>query len=421
MSSDKPISRRSFIRNIALIGTGVVVGGAAIGALDRTLFQATQPGVGITTTSQSSVTTAPTTSQPVTTASQKLKAAWVYVGPIGDYGWTYAHDVGRRYVAKEMPFLETAYVESVAEDRVGPVLDDLVAAGNKVIFTTSFGYMDATIAAGQRYPNVIFEHCSGYKRSNNVGTYFAELYQVYYLCGLIAGKMTKTNKLGYVAAYPTPEVIRHINAFHLGAKEVNSKITTTVVWINAWYDPTKARAAANTLFDNGADILAFTEDSPTVLQVAKERGGYSFGHYSDMSQWGGEAQLAAQVAHWEVIYEEILARVYAGIWHSTDIWWKMGGGYIDRLGKGAADLENLSPKIPDDLKNLVLKRRVELIEGIFEPFTGPIYDRDGNLRIPAGQRATHDDLWNMYYFLPGIIGELPSQPASAIRITAPLK
>ncbi len=388
MSSEKPISRRSFIKSAALIGTGVVVGGAAIGALDRALFQVSQPSM--TTTSSSLITT---TSSGV--SQQKLKAAWIYVGPIGDYGWTYAHDVGRRIVAQEMPF--------------------------KVIFTTSFGYMDATIAAGQRYPNVIFEHCSGYKRSNNVGTYFAELYQVYYLCGLIAGKMTKTNKLGYVAAHPIPEVIRHINAFHLGAREVNPNVTTTVVWINAWYDPTKARAAANTLLDNGVDILAFTEDSPTVLQVAKERGAYSFGHYSDMSKWGGEAQLAAQVAHWEVIYEEILARVYAGIWRSTDIWWKMGGGYIDRLGKGAADLENLNPKIPENVKNLVLKRREELIEGVFEPFTGPIYDRDGKLRIPEGQRATHDDLWNMYYFLPGIIGELPSQPASAIKLSTIIK
>ncbi len=414
MSSEKPISRRSFIKSAALIGTGVVVGGAAIGALDRALFQVSQPSM--TTTSSSLITT---TSSGV--SQQKLKAAWIYVGPIGDYGWTYAHDVGRRIVAQEMPFLETSYVESVAEDRVGPIIDDLVAAGNKVIFTTSFGYMDATIAAGQRYPNVIFEHCSGYKRSNNVGTYFAELYQVYYLCGLIAGKMTKTNKLGYVAAHPIPEVIRHINAFHLGAREVNPNVTTTVVWINAWYDPTKARAAANTLLDNGVDILAFTEDSPTVLQVAKERGAYSFGHYSDMSKWGGEAQLAAQVAHWEVIYEEILARVYAGIWRSTDIWWKMGGGYIDRLGKGAADLENLNPKIPENVKNLVLKRREELIEGVFEPFTGPIYDRDGKLRIPEGQRATHDDLWNMYYFLPGIIGELPSQPASAIKLSTIIK
>ncbi len=391
MSSEKTVSRREFIKNVTLVGTGLVVGGAAVGVLDRAFLPSGQ----VTTT-----TTTP--------SLQKIKAAWIYVGPVGDYGWTYAHDVGRKKVAQEMPFLETKYVEIVPEDRVGSVIDSLVAAGNNVVFTTSFGYMDATIAAGERYPNVIFEHCSGYKRSKNVGTYFAELYQVYYLCGLIAGKMTKTNKLGYVAAFPTPEVIRHINAFHLGAREVNPSVTTTVIWINAWYDPTKARAAAKTLIDNGADILAFTEDSPTVLQVAKENGIYSFGHYSDMSQWGGDAQLAAQVAHWEVIYEEILARVYAGIWRSTDIWWKMGGGYIDRLGKGAADLENINPKIPENVKEYVLKRRAEILDDVFEPFTGPIYDRDGKLRIEQGRRATHDELWSMDYFLPGIIGELPT-------------
>ncbi|MGC9165467.1 MAG: BMP family ABC transporter substrate-binding protein [Thermoprotei archaeon] len=414
MSSDRPVSRRDFIKNVALVGAGLVVGGAAVGVLDRTLFPAGQP---------TTVTSTTTVTQTMAAPAQKLKVAWVYVGPIGDYGWTYAHDVGRKIVAQKMPFLETAYVESVAEDRVGPVLDDLVAAGNKVIFTTSFGYMDATIAAGERYPNVIFEHCSGYKRSKNVGTYFAELYQVYYLCGLIAGKMTKTNKLGYVAAHPTPEVIRHINAFHLGAKEANPNVTTTVVWINAWYDPTKARAAANTLIDGGADILAFTEDSPTVLQVAKERGAYSFGHYSDMSQWGGEAQLASQVAHWDVIYEEILARIYAGVWRSTDIWWKMGGGYIDREGNTlrAVDIENLNPKLPENVKNLVLQRRQQIIDDVLEPFTGPIYDRDGKLRIEAGRRATHDELWNMYYFLPGIIGELPSQSVSAIRMSSIVK
>ncbi|MEM1680822.1 MAG: BMP family ABC transporter substrate-binding protein [Sulfolobales archaeon] len=187
----------------------------------------------------------------------------MYVGPIGDYGWSHAHDVGRRYI--ETVFkdkVETYYVESVEEPKVYDVLKKLVGEGYKVIFTTSFGFMDGTLQAAKEFPNVIFFHCSGYKRWYNMGTYFADLYQLYYLNGLMAGALTKSGKVGYVAAHPIPEVVRHINAFALGVKEVNPNAKVYVVWIHAWYDPPKARAAAESLIAQGVDVLAFTEDSP---------------------------------------------------------------------------------------------------------------------------------------------------------------
>lgn len=331
-----------------------------------------------------------------------LKAGWVYVGPVGDYGWTYAHDLGRRYVEERLDFLETVYVESVAEDEVMPVITQLVNEGADVIFTTSFGYMDDTIRAGERYPDKIFMHCSGYKRRENVGTYFVRLYQAYYLNGLMAGAVTETNKLGYVAAHPIPEVVRHINAFHLGAREVNPDVETYVIWINAWFDPEKARAAAQTLIDQyNCDVLAFTEDTPTVLTVAEEAGVYSFSHYSDMKEYGPNAELSGQIANWGVIYEDVLLRAYHGVWKSKDYWW----GFYE----GAVDITPMSSKVPTDIQELV-RERINLMKTLsFEPFRGPLVDRNGRVRAREGEFLTRDDLWNMMWFLEGVNGELPGE------------
>jgi len=291
--------------------------------------------------------------------------------------------------------------------------------------------MDATIESGKKYPEKVFFHCSGYKRGKNVGTYFAEFYQLYYLNGLMAGALTKTGKLGYVAAYPIPEVIRHINAFALGAREVNPNATVHVIWIFSWYDPQKAREAAETLIGQGCDVLAFTEDSPTVLQVAEEytkkgKPVYAFSHYSPMLKYAPEACVSGQLVHWEVIYADIVTKVYTGVYNNTnleevDYWWMLKEGAVE-LGCDVS--VPINPRFEEKLKavyvedpilgkisvyDLVFVRLAQMSEEtvLFDPFEGPIYDQEGNLRIPAGVRASHDELWLMDWFVEGVVGEIP--------------
>jgi len=214
-----------------------------------------------------------------------LKACFIYVGPIGDVGWTYAHDEGRRAAEKAIPGLTTQYVESVKPADTLATVDRLVAGGCNVIFTTSFDFMDQTLEAAKKHPNVIFAHASGFKRAPNMLTYMADFYQIYYLNGLMAGALTKSGKVGYVAAFPIPELKRHISAFALGVRAVNPRATVNVKWINAWYSPVKAREAAEALMAEGNDILAFTEDTPTVIQTAARRRVPSFSHYNSMYKY----------------------------------------------------------------------------------------------------------------------------------------
>jgi len=358
---------------------------------------------------------------------KKLKAGFIYVGPIGDYGWTHAHDQGRKYVKEKFPWLETVYAEAVAEADVDRYIDRFITEEKcDIVFTTSFGYMDATIAAGKKYPDKIFMHCSGYKRAPNVGTYFAEFYQLYYLNGLMAGALTKTNKVGYVAAHPIPEVIRHINAFALGVREVNPKATVSVRWLFAWYDPAKAREAAEALIAEGVDAIAFTEDSPTVLQVGQEytkRGQqiYTFSHYSPMQKFGPDSCVSGQLVHWEKLYEDILMRAYLGVWDNRDYWWMLKEGAVELGGEFGVPInpkfipELKAKKVKDPLLgeisvyDLVMTRLKQMSEEtvLFDPFTGPIKDQEGKIRIEAGRRASHDELWTMDWFVEGIIGTVP--------------
>jgi simple sugar transport system substrate-binding protein len=363
---------------------------------------------------------------------RKLKAAWIYVGPIGDYGWTHAHDVGRRYVEDKFPWLETVYAESVAEADVARFIDRfIVEEGADVVFTTSFGFMDATIEAGEKYPDKILFHCSGYKRAKNVGTYFAEFHQLYYLNGLMAGALTKSGKVGYVAAHPIPEVVRHINAFALGVKEVNPEATVHVRWLFAWYDPAKAREAAESLIGEGCDVLAFTEDSPTVIEVGQEyvekgQPVYTFSHYSPMQKFGPDSVVSGQLVHWEVIYEDIMAKIYAGAYTTenladVDYWWMLKEGACELGGDFGVPI---NPKFEAPLKekkvtdpvfgeisvyDLVMKRLEQMSEEtvLFDPFTGPIKDQAGTVRIEAGRRGTHDELWLMDWFVDNVVGEIP--------------
>jgi len=363
---------------------------------------------------------------------RKIKAAFIYVGPILDYGWTHAHDVARRIVDAEFDWLETAYAERVSEADVARYIDRFVQEGYDVIFTTSFGFMDPTLEAAKKYPNVIFFHCSGYKRWKNMGTYFAEFYQLYYLNGLMAGALTKTNKIGYVAAYPIPEVIRHINAFALGIKEVNPDAKVYVKWIYAWYDPVKAREAAEALINEGCDVLAFTEDSPTVVEVGEQytkegKQIYTFSHYSPMLKYGPDTVVSGQLVHWEVIYRDILVKIYTGVYNTTnlenvDYWWMLREGAVEL---GCDFGVPINPKFVDELKakvidhpefgrisvyDLVFKRLKQMSEPtvVFDPFTGPIRDQEGNIRIPAGMRADHDTLWTMDWFVDNVATPLPT-------------
>ena len=414
MAEKKVWTRRKFLKTA---GLGLAATGLAACAPQQ------QP----TPTPQPQPTPVPPEAKP-----KKLKAAFVYVGPIGDYGWTHAHDQGRKYVEQKFPWLETTYAESVAEGDAARFIDRFVQEEKAdVVFTTSFGYMDDTIKAGEKYPDKIFFHCSGYKRRANVGTYFAEFYQLYYLNGLMAGALTKSNKIGYVAAHPIPEVVRHINAFAIGAREVNPDVTVDVRWLFAWFDPAKAREAAESLIAAGVDVLAFTEDSPTVIEVGQEyteKGQpiYTFSHYSPMQKFGPDSVVSGQLVHWEVLYQDILAKVYAGVYTPTnlenvDYWWMLKEGAVELGGDFGVPI---NPKFEDALKakkvkdpvlgeisvyDLVFKRLEQMSEEtvVFDPFTGPIKDQSGKIRIPEGTRATHDDLWTIDWFVDNIVAEIP--------------
>ncbi len=371
-----------------------------------------------------------TPQQPQPTVQEKtVKAGFIYVGPTGDYGWTAAHDEARKALEKNFPWLKTVYIESVPEADAGRYIDRLVNEEKcDIVFTTSFGFMNATVEAAKKYPNVIFEHCSGYERDTNLGTYFSELYQAYYLTGLMAGALTKTNKIGYVAAHPIPEVIRHINAFALGIKEVNPNAKVYVRWLFSWYDPAKAKEAAESLISEGVDALAFTEDSTAVVDVGEEHTKkgqqiYTFSHYSPMLQYGPDTVVSGQLSDWTPIYEDILLRVYGNAWTSKDYWWLMHEGSCIF---GADFNTPVNPKFENELKNkfvndpilgkisvydLVFKRAEQMREEtvLFDPFTGVIKDQKGNIRLKAGERASHDMLWSIDWFVGNVVGEIPKQ------------
>lgn len=360
---------------------------------------------------------------------KRLKAGFIYVGPVGDYGWSHAHDEGRKFAAKQLPWLDTVYIESVTEADAPRIIDRLVQQEKcDVIFTTSFGYMDATIAAGKKYPDTIFMHCSGFKRSKNVGTYFGDLYQMYYLNGLMAGALTKTDKAGYVAAYPIPELVRHINAYALGIKAVNPKATVDVRWTYAWYGPDKAKEAAESLIAEGCDALAFTEDTPSVIEVGEEhckkgKQIYTFSHYSPMQQYGVDSVVSGQLMNWGGIYVKILKDIHNGTWakQDKDIWW-LAKEHAVLLGASPGQIIN--PKFIDDLKavkvttpdfgkisvyDLVLKRYAEMQKGtkFFDPYEGPIKDNKGKLRIKKGQKASRKELLNIMYYVDNVKGSIP--------------
>ena len=334
-------------------------------------------------------------------AADPLKAGFVYIGPTGDHGWTYAHDQGRKALEEQSGGkVKTSFVENVPETADAErVIRDLAQKGHKVIFGTTFGYMNQMVKVAKAFPNTVFMHATGYKTAPNLGVYDVRTYEGAYMLGVVAGKMTKGNKLGVVGSVPIPEVIRNINAFTVGARSVNPKISTKVIWVNAWFDPGKEREAALALISQGCDVLMQNTDSPAVVQAAQEKGVMGFGWDSDMTKFGGNSHLAASVLNWGGIYKKVTAEVEAGKWKTGNIWWG--------VKEGAVNIDNFSSVVPADVKKLAEERRDAIKAGKLHPFSGPLKDQAGKEVLAAGKVYTDAELKQMNFYVQGVEGTVP--------------
>jgi basic membrane protein A and related proteins len=332
--------------------------------------------------------------------AEPLKVGFVYVSPVGDAGWTSQHNAGRLAMEKALgDKVKTSFVEKVPEGADAErVIRDLAQQGNTLIFTTSFGFMNPTIKVAEEFPNTKFEHATGYKTAPNVNIYNARFYEGRYLAGMVAGGMSKSGTLGYVAAFPIPEVLQGINAFTLGARAVNPKAQVRVVWVNSWYDPGKERDAANTLMGQGADVVTHHTDSTATVAVAEEKGKMAIAYHSDMRKFGPNAQLAAVTHHWGDYYTARAQAVIDGKWSVAPVWGGIKDGFIK--------LEGLSEKLPKELVDAVRKREEEIRAGSFHPFTGPIKSNEGKDVIASGS-LSDEQLGKMDYYVAGVAGKVP--------------
>ncbi|MGL4811237.1 MAG: BMP family ABC transporter substrate-binding protein [Beijerinckiaceae bacterium] len=331
--------------------------------------------------------------------AQKLKIGFIYVGPVGDFGWSYQHDQGRQAIVKALgDKVETTYVETVPENDSERAIEQLARSGHKLIFTTSFGYMDPTIRVARRFPDVKFEHATGYKRADNVATYAAKFHEGRYVIGQIAGKMTKTNTLGYVASFPIPEVVAGINAFMLGAQSVNPNVKIKIVWANTWFDPGKEADATKALIAQGADIISQHTDSAAPLQEAEKAGKQGFGQASDMSRFAPKAQLTSILDDWDGYYVARAKAVLDGTWKSGDVWGGMDSGMVVM-----APFKNM----PDDVKAMAEKTTADIKSGKLHPFKGPIFKQDGSQAVKEGENVADKDILGMNWYVKGIDDKLP--------------
>lgn len=326
------------------------------------------------------------------------RVAFIYIGPPGDGGYTYQHDQGRLYMEKELN-IKATFVENVPESADAERILTELAQKNDIIFATSFGYMDYTVNVAKKFPKVKFFHCSGYKTADNMSTYFGKNYQASYLSGIAAGKMTKKNVIGYVGAFPIPEVIYNINAFTLGAQSVNKDVKVNVVWSNTWYDPTTEKQAAISLLDKGADVLMAYQDSPATIQAAAERGGFAGGNDSDMSRFAPDAYTTNPVWNWGPYYVKAVKSVMDGTFKSEQ--------FSGDMKDGTVAIAPFGNKIPDDVKKLVEDKKKAIVDGTFDVFTGPIVDQSGATKVADGQKLGLDKVLEMNWFVKGVDGTIP--------------
>jgi simple sugar transport system substrate-binding protein len=329
-------------------------------------------------------------------AAEPLAVAFVYTGPIGDHGYTYAHDVGRKAVEAHFgDKVKVTFVENVPE---GPdcerVIRQLATAGNQLIFATSFGFMEPTLKVAKQFPKIKFEHATGFKRAPNVAIYNIRWYEGRYVMGDIAGRMSKAGVAGYVASFPIPEVVMGINAFTLAAQKQNPNFKTKVIWANTWYDPGKESDAAKALIDKGADIIVQHTDSAAPLQVAEARGVLAFGQATDMHSFAPKAHLTALVDKWDNYYIDRVQKVIDGTWTSSDTWWG--------LKEGLVELSPYNESMPADVKASADKLKADISSGVLHPFTGPIKNQKGEIVYADGKKATDEDMLKMNWYVQGV-------------------
>ncbi len=336
-------------------------------------------------------------------AEDKVKAGFIYVGPVGDGGWTYEHDQGRKAVEAELgDAVETVYQESVPEGADAErAITQMALSGADIIFTTSFGYMDPTLNVAAKFPDVKFEHATGFKRSDNVSIYSARFYEGRAIQGHIAGKMTKTNKVGYIASFPIPEVVRGINSAYLHAKKVNPDVEFSVVWVYTWFDPAKEADAARALIDNGADVVFQHTDSTAPQAAAQEAGNViTFGQASDMAEFGPMPRVSSIIDNWAPYYIDRVKAVMDGTWESTDTW--------DGISTGMVGIGEITDAVPADVKAEALAMKDAIAAGEYHPFTGPINKQDGTPWLADGETASDGDLLGMSFYIEGLTGEVPN-------------
>ena len=334
--------------------------------------------------------------------SEPLKIAFAYVGPVGDGGWTFAHDNGRKAIDKEFgDKVVTTFVENVPESADAErVIRDLAGQGNKLIFGTTFGYMEPMLKVAADNANVKFEHATGYKQAPNMRTYDSRTYEGAYMAGIIAGKMTKSNTLGVVASIPIPEVVRNINSFTLGAQSSNPKVKTKVVWVNEWFNPPKETEAATSLINGGADVLFQNTDSPAVLKTAQDKGKRAFGWDSDMTAYGPKAHLASAIINWAPYYVSATRDALEGKWTGGGaVWWG--------VKEGAIDLVSIADDVPADTKARVDEIKKGLKEGSFAIWKGPITDNTGKVVLNKDEVADDKFLGGVNFFVKGVEGKVP--------------
>ena len=340
---------------------------------------------------------------PAPAKPEPLKIAFAYVGPVGDGGWTFAHDNARKALEKEFgDKVVTSFVENVPESADAErVIRDMASQGNKLIFGTTFGYMETMLKLAPEFKDVKFEHATGYKTADNMRTYDSRTYEGAYMAGVIAGKMSKTGTLGVVASVPIPEVIRNINSFTLGAQSSNPKIKTKVVWVNEWFNPPKETEAATSLINGGADVLFQNTDSPAVLKTAQDKGKRAFGWDSDMTAYGPKAHLASAVINWTPYYIKATKDALEGTWTTGGVWWG--------VKEGAIDLVSIAEDVPAETKAKVDEVKAGLKAGTFSIWKGPLLDNTGKTILKDGEVADDKFLSGVHFYVKGVEGKVPGK------------